>query len=59
MPGISLLRKKMPVLPTVYAENRKEPYGIKSYIFLCINNQKGHLFVYNYVTTTQNERRCP
>lgn len=30
----------MPVLPTVYAENRKEPYGIKSYIFLCINNQK-------------------
>ena len=26
---ISLLRKKMPVLPRVYAENRKEPYGIK------------------------------
>ena len=24
----------MPVLPTVYAENRKESYGIKSYIFL-------------------------
>ena len=40
----------MPVLSTVYAENRKEPYGIKSYIFLCINNQKGHLLLYNYVT---------
>lgn len=58
---ISLLRKKMPVLPTVYAENRKEPYGIKSYIFLCINNQKGHLLLYNYVThkTYTYERRCP
>lgn len=27
---ISLLRKKIPVLLTVYVENRKEPYGIKS-----------------------------
>lgn len=40
----------MPVLSTVYVENRKEPYGIKSYIFLYINNQKGHLLLYNYVT---------
>lgn len=55
---ISLLRKKMPVLSTVYAENRKEPYGIKSYIFLCINNQKGHLFMYNYVTNKTYERTC-
>ena len=37
----------------------KTKYGIKITVFLCINNQKGHLFVYNYVTTTQNERRCP
>ena len=59
IPEISLLRKKMLVLPTVYAENRKEPYGIKSYIFLCINNQKGHLFMYNYVTNKTYERRCP
>ena len=40
----------MPVLSTVYVENRKEPYRIKSYIFLYINNQKGHLLLYNYVT---------
>ena len=26
-------KKKDPVLPTVYAENCKEPYEIKSYIF--------------------------
>ncbi len=40
-------------------QNGESKYGIKITVFLCINNQKGHLFVYNYVTTTQNERRCP
>ena len=60
----------MPVLPTVYAENRKEPYGIKSYSFFmhkqskrwigsAKNNQKGHLFMYNYVTNKTYERRRP
>lgn len=38
-------------------QNGESKYGIKITVFLCINNQKGHLFVYNYVTTTQNERR--
>ena len=37
---ISLLRKKMPVLPRVYAENRKEPYGIKSYSFFMYKQSK-------------------
>ena len=32
-------KKKDPVLPTVYAENCKEPYEIKSYIFYAINEQ--------------------
>ena len=35
-----LLRKKMPVLPRVYAENRKEPYGIKSYSFFMYKQSK-------------------
>ena len=34
-------------------QNGESKYGIKITVFLCINNQKGHLFVYNYVTTTQ------
>ena len=30
-------------------QNREDSYRIKSYCFLCINNQTGHLFMYNYV----------
>ena len=37
---ISLLRKKIAVLPTVYAENRKELYGIKSYSFFMHKHSK-------------------
>lgn len=37
---ISLLRKKIPILPTVYAENCKEPYGIKSYSFFMHKQSK-------------------
>ena len=40
-----LLRKKMPVLPRVYAENRKEPYGIKSYSFFMHKQSKRTPFV--------------
>ena len=42
-------------------QNGESKYGIKITVFLCINNQKGHLFVYNYVTnkTYTYERRCP
>ena len=42
---ISLLRKKMPVLPSVYAENRKESYGIKSYSFFMYKQSKRTPFV--------------
>ena len=52
-------KKKLPILPIVYEAKRGIKIRNKNYSFLCINNQKGHLFVYNYVTTTQNERRCP
>ena len=38
-------KKKMPVLPRVYAENRKEPYGIKSYSFFMHKQSKRTPFV--------------
>ena len=54
-------KKKLPILPIVYEAKRGIKIRNKNYSFLCINNQKGHLFVYNYVTnkTYTYERRCP
>jgi len=31
-------------------QNREDPYRIKVTVFLCIKNQKGPLFMYNYLT---------
>lgn len=54
-------KKKSPILPIIYETKRGIKIRNKNYSFLCINNQKGHLFVYNYVTnkTYTYERRCP
>ena len=54
-------KKKLPILPIVYEAKRGIKIRNKNYSFLCINNQNGHLFVYNYVTnkTYTYERRCP
>ena len=56
---ISLLENKIPVLPGTHPAERGIPLLKKSYCFFQINNQKGHLLLYNYVTPQIYERRCP
>lgn len=47
---ISLLRKSIPFCQYFMRQNREDPYRIKVTVFLCIKNQKGPLFMYNYLT---------